>query len=50
MDLFFIHQEKRNEEKIRDYFLWFSGCGIMNIHNNKLVDDALNKLRETHTF
>jgi hypothetical protein len=40
----------KNGENFKDYFWSFFKCGVINIHNNKLVHDALNKIKEKHTF
>jgi hypothetical protein len=48
--MFFIHdQEWKNGEKIKDYF-WGFWCGIMNIHNKKLVHDDFKKTKEKYIF
>jgi hypothetical protein len=41
MDFFFSYT-KKNGENLKDYF-WGFWCGIMDIHNNKNVHDALKK-------
>jgi hypothetical protein len=40
MEFFFIHQEKKMGKKLQKLFLGFFWCGIMNVHNKKLVHDA----------
>ncbi len=45
---FFIHQKKDGKRKLGIIFGGF-WCGMMNIHNNKLVHDVL-KTKENHTF
>jgi hypothetical protein len=48
--IFSSHTPKgKSGEKIRFIFGVFR-CVIMNIHNKKLVHDALNKLGGKHTF
>jgi hypothetical protein len=45
----FFSYTKKKIGKHLGYFLGFFCYGIMNIHNNILVNDAQNKLREKHT-
>jgi hypothetical protein len=37
---FFVHQDEKMGKKLRLIFGVFFWCGIMNIHNEKLVHDA----------
>jgi hypothetical protein len=40
MDFFLSYTKKKLAKKFGIIFAIFSWCGIMNIHNNKLVHDA----------
>jgi hypothetical protein len=42
----FFSYTNKNWGKNKELFMGFFWCGIMNIHNNKLVYDAYNKLGE----
>jgi len=46
----FTYTKKKKWGKKLGLSLGVFWCGIMNIHNNKLVHDAYNKLKEKNTF